>query len=122
MQRKNFPDSKIAKSYHCACTKTACILNYAIAPMLRDDLITQMKKEPFSLSVDASTDTGLSKMNPLTVRIHDATSKVVSQKFLDLCLTSGVNASTAAGIFNHGIIVQHLTWITLIQTLEQKIP
>ena len=30
MQRKNFPDSKIAKKYHCARTKTACILNYAI--------------------------------------------------------------------------------------------
>ena len=82
MQRKNFPDSKIAQNYRCARTKTACILNYAIAPLLRDELVAQMKVEPFSLSVDASSDTGLSKMNPLTVRIHDATSKVVLQKFL----------------------------------------
>ena len=100
MQRKNFPDSKIAQNYHCARTKTACILNYSIAPLLRDELVAQMKVEPFSLSVDASSDTGLSKMNPLTVRIHDVTSKVVLQKFFDLCLTTGVTASTAATIFD----------------------
>ena len=102
MQRKNFPDSKIAQHYRCARTKTACILNYAIAPLLRDELVAQMKVESFSLSVDASSDTGLSKMNPLTVtvRIHDATSKVVLQKFFDLCLTTGVTALTAASIFD----------------------
>ena len=69
MQRKNFPDSEVAKNYHCARTKTACILNYALALHLRDELVAAMKQEPYSLSVDASSDTGLSKMNPLTVRI-----------------------------------------------------
>jgi len=29
MQCKNFPDSEIVKNYHCARTKTACILNHA---------------------------------------------------------------------------------------------
>jgi len=61
-----------------------------------------MKTNSFSLSVDASTDTGLfvSKMNPSTVRIHDVTSKMVLQKFFDLFLATGVTASTAATIFN----------------------
>ena len=45
MQRKNFPDSKIAQNYRCARTKTACILNYAIAPLLRDELVAQMKAQ-----------------------------------------------------------------------------
>ena len=40
MQCKNFPDSVIAKNYHCARTKTACILNYALAPELRDELVS----------------------------------------------------------------------------------
>ena len=35
MQRKNFPDSEIAKHYNCARTKTACILNFALAPHLK---------------------------------------------------------------------------------------
>eukprot|EP00731_Ephydatia_muelleri_P014319 Em0008g39a len=45
-----------------------------------------MKQMPYSLSVDGSNDTGLSKMNPLT--------------FLDLCLTTGTNSSKASDIFD----------------------
>ena len=100
MQCKNFPDSEIAKNYHCARTKTACILNYALAPHLIDELVTAMKLHPYSLSVDASNDTGLSKMNPLTVRIFDISQKIVAQKFLDLCLTRGVDSSKPAEIFD----------------------
>ena len=59
-----------------------------------------MKQMPYSLSVDGSNDTGLSKMNPLTVRIYDVNEKVVLQKFLDLCLTTGANASKASDIFD----------------------
>ena len=112
-QCKNFPDSEIVKSYHCARTKTACILHYALAPRLIDELVTAMKQQPYSLSVDASNDTGLSKMNPVTVRIFDVSRKAVSQKFLDLCLTKGVDASKSQEIFDaiqntlerYGIIV-----------------
>ena len=38
-------------------------------------------------------------MNPLTVRICDVNRKVVSQKFLDLCLTTGVDASKSKEVF-----------------------
>ena len=79
MQRVNFPDSEIAKSYHCART---CILNYALAPHLKNELVAAMTQEPYSLSVDASNDSGLFKMNPLTVRIYDVNRSVVAQKFL----------------------------------------
>ena len=51
MQRKNFPDSKIAKFYHCR-TKIVCILNYALA----NELIDAMKKEPYSPSIDTAND------------------------------------------------------------------
>ena len=49
---------------------------------------------------DASNDAGLSKMNPLTVRIFDINQKVISQKFLDLCLTKGLDASKPKEIFD----------------------
>ena len=52
-----------------------------------------MRKEPRSLCVDISNDSRLSKMNPLTVRIFDVNKSIVSQKFLDICLTSGVDAA-----------------------------
>ena len=36
--RVMFPDSEIAKKYGCAATKTAAIINYAIAPELHNPL------------------------------------------------------------------------------------
>ena len=100
MAKKNFPDSDIAQSYHSARTKTACILNHAVAPDLKRQLVAAMQEQPYSLSTDASSDTGLSKMNPLTVRIFDVNRNVVTQQFLDLCLTSGEDAGRAKSIFD----------------------
>ena len=59
----------------------------------------QMKEEPFSLAIDGSNDNGMQKMNPVTVRLFDATSGHVSTRFLDMCLTSGTGSGTAAKIF-----------------------
>ena len=38
-------------------------------------------------------------MNPLTVRIFDDCRKRVNTRFLDMCMTSGINAATAPVIF-----------------------
>ena len=40
-----------------------------------------MKGMPFSLSIDGSNDTGIEKMNPMTVKIFDANG--MTHKFLD---------------------------------------
>lgn len=98
--KKNFPDSDVAKAYQSARTKTACILNYAVAPELKRTLVSAMQLQPYSLSTDASSDTGLSKMNPLTVRIYDINRNVITQQFLDLCLTTGEDAGKAKSIFD----------------------
>ena len=86
MQRKHFPDSEIVKSYHFARTKTACILNHALEHYLKNELIDAMRKEPYSLYVDASNNSRLSKMNPLTVIIFNVNKSIVSPKFLEICL------------------------------------
>ena len=44
-----------------------CMLNSAVAPSLLSDLIAKMKSNPFSIMIDGSNDTGLEKMNPITV-------------------------------------------------------
>ena len=58
-----------------------------------------MKNEPYSLAVDGSYDSGLQKMNPLTVRIFDVQRGCVTTQLLDMCLTSGWDGGTAAAIF-----------------------
>ena len=49
-----------------------CIFNKALQPHFERVLIAQMKEEAFSLAIDGSNDTGISKMNPVTVRLFDS--------------------------------------------------
>lgn len=96
--RSIFPDSEIATKYHSASTKATCMINHAVAPMLQSSLIGIMRSNPFSVAVDGSNDVGLTKMNPLTVRIFDVeTSRVVTQ-FLDMCTASAATAEAIYGV------------------------
>ena len=95
--RDIFPDSDIAKRYASRQTKTACLINGAIAPFYRQKLVTTMKSTPFSLAIDGSSDTGIEKMNPLTIRIYDDSRGIVHTQFLDMCMSSD---ATAEGIFS----------------------
>ena len=71
MYQELFPDSKIAKNFKCSRTKTTCIMNQAMRPLLRNELTEYMKEEPFSLLNDGSSDTGLKKMNAVVVNIFN---------------------------------------------------
>ena len=62
-----FSDSKIAKNYSSRRTKTACIINGAVAPFFRQNLVEHRKKNPFSITIYGSSDNDIEKMNPLTV-------------------------------------------------------
>lgn len=53
-----FPDSKIARKYASARTKTAAIINGAVSPYMLAELVTHLREKPFSLSTDGSNDTG----------------------------------------------------------------
>ena len=81
MLRKNFPDSEIAKSYHCARTKIACNLTYPLA----NELIDAMKKQSYSLSIDASNESKYCFTEVL--------------KNIYICLPSGVDAAKSSEIF-----------------------
>ena len=96
MIRNIFPDSKTASSYHSASTKAMCMLNLAVAPVLLDDLVGSMKCHPFSISIDGSNDTGLEKINPITVKIYDVHRNTVVTHFLDMCTST---TATAEGIY-----------------------
>jgi len=58
-----------------------------------------MKNGPYSLSTDGSNDTGVEKLNPLTVRIFDVNRRQVTTQLLDMCPTSGRECGTASAIF-----------------------
>ena len=58
-----------------------------------------MKNVFFSIATDGSNDTGLEKMNPVTVRLFDVNRNKIVTQFLDMCLTKGPDAGTAEAIF-----------------------
>ena len=79
-----FPDSEIACGYASASTKTTCIINGALAPHFKAALVNTLQLQPFSLAIDGSNDTGLKKMNPMTVRFFDVTKGKVVTHLLDV--------------------------------------
>ncbi|CAM4573185.1 unnamed protein product [Leuciscus chuanchicus] len=97
LYKECFRDSPTAQSFKSASTKTTCIINEAVAPHFKKELVMKMRENPFTLVTDASNDTGLEKMNPLTVRIFDS-NKVV-HRFFDMCTTSGRSCGTAEVIY-----------------------
>ena len=63
----NVLDGEIVRGYVYAKTKASCILNGAVAPEFRGKLVCVMQQAPFLRNVDAPNDSGLLKMNLLTV-------------------------------------------------------
>lgn len=66
-----------------------CIVNGSLAPLFRAALVEAMRNGPFTVAIDGSNDTGLEKMNPMTVRCFDDSCGEVVTQFLDMCLTKG---------------------------------
>ncbi len=93
--RKMFPDSEIAKQYGCARTKTANVIK--ILASTDDERITEvMKRSPYSLATDGSTDMEDIKMYPIVVRIFDASLGRVVVMLLKICES---RESTGRAIF-----------------------
>ena len=111
---KMFPDSKIARNFKCSRTKTTCILNEAMRPALKTELVNHMIEHPFGLINDGSSDSGVKKMNAMCVHIFDVNrSKRVECKFYDMCVTTGEDCSKAYSLFdaiNNSFISDDIGW------------
>ena len=98
--KKVFPDSKIAASYASAKTKTFAIINKAFEPYCHSFVVDYCKSNPLSVDHDGSNDTGVQKMNPVSVRIFDIKNfKTVSEHFFSMCLTEGEDTGKASKLF-----------------------
>ena len=96
---KEFKGCAAADQFACGRTKTTAIVN-CIESHMKEELVSAMRTEPFSIMLDASNDTGLYKMFPVTVRIFDTNFDRMMMKFLDMNKLVGRNASTTAFEFN----------------------
>ena len=95
-----FTDSKIASSYLCAETKTFTIVNETFAPHCLDYIVKHCKTHPYSVDHDGSNNTGIQKMDPVSIRVFDVKwSKTARDQFFNMCLTEGVDSAKSYKIF-----------------------
>ena len=99
LMSKEFKGCAAADQFSCGRTKSATMVNY-IGSHMKEELVSAMTTEPLSIMFDASNDTGLYKMFPVTVRIFDTNFNHIMTKFLDMNMLVGRNASTVAFEFN----------------------
>ena len=82
----------------CGRTKTAAIVN-CLGDHFFKKLKGDMQEMPYSLMLDASSGTGLSKTFPMTVRVFDVNFNRVMTNVFDMNLIDGTDASTAGAMF-----------------------
>ena len=83
-----------------ARTKTIAIVNEAFGTHCPDFIVKHSQNYPYSCGTDGSNDTGIQKMNPVSIRIYDAnTSEVVTNHFYNMCMTEAEHGATAESIF-----------------------
>ena len=80
----------IRRQFTLPLLRPMCMLNGAVAPSLIPDLLAKMKTSAFSLMIDGSNNSGLQKMNPITVRIFNT--NLIKTHFLDMCPTTSSTA------------------------------
>ena len=88
-----------AKKYHPARNKTSSILN-AVASYFKDQFVSLMIDNPFSMAIDGGHDSGLTKINPVSIRIFVQKTDRVQLRFYDMCTTTGRNLHTSDTIFS----------------------
>ena len=78
-----FPIVQLSRNLHVDEKKTTAILNKALPPECLDYLKNHCKTHPFFLGTDGSNDTGILKMNPVSLRILGVNaSKITTDHFL----------------------------------------
>lgn len=63
LMKECFKDSATAQEYKCPRTKTACIINQAVAAHFKNALVMLMRENPYTLITDGSNDTGRKEMH-----------------------------------------------------------
>ena len=91
------------------------MLNLAIAPKLKKELLENMKVHPFSVSVDSSNDTELEKMHPMTIRIYNEKHGMIETQFLDMCTSRSAIAEPIYGVMNERLSTSTLVLESLLK-------
>ncbi|XP_034096132.1 uncharacterized protein LOC117562410 isoform X2 [Gymnodraco acuticeps] len=80
LYKECFRDSPTAQGFKSASTKTTCLINEAVAPHFKKELVMKMRENPFTLVTDGSNDTD--EKQPRFRRLVDAFSNPLTEVYL----------------------------------------
>ena len=95
--KKAFPDSKIAERFQCGHTKTAAIINKALAQHYMEAIIPTARDGPITIMMDESNKRSDDKACAILVKMIDPTTFCVVNRFLDMPVC---NIPTSANLFS----------------------
>lgn len=58
LYRECFKDSPTAQNFKSATMRTTSVINEAVTPHYKNELVMKMRENPFTLVTDGSNDTG----------------------------------------------------------------
>lgn len=114
IDKKCYPDSKIAQGIHLGRTKATKVITNVIGPSHLSDLIMKLKENKFSAIIDESTDIGTIKSMAVCVRFHE-NNQIVTKFWKLVQVFSGQNA-------DEGATAQRLFDLLLKCFTEENIP
>lgn len=91
-----FSDSNMAKNYKMCKTRASCKAIEILASYFLQQAVDIMKINFEFLSTDSYNDTGIEKINPLTVHFCDINTNRIDTQFLNICCTMDQISCTAA--------------------------
>ena len=77
---------------------------------LTSKLVERMKATPFSVATDGSNNTGLEKMNPVTIKIFYVNQHKIRHRFLDMGTTQGGTANEIFQKMNSVFTTSSISW------------
>lgn len=93
---KMFPDSEIAKNFHCGRTKTGQIIKQAIGAIAEEDIVNTMRETLFTLLIDESTDISVTRQMVIMARFF-GTDKVETRLYKIVAFSG---KATGENLFN----------------------
>ena len=109
LTRAMFPDSKIAKSFKCAHTKTTCLVTGALCPHFSKPVRTSCQENPFSILCDEGSDKD-DKNFAILVRLWDSKLGRPVSRFLDMPVCNIGNAEKLFEAIDTALADKDIPW------------
>ena len=108
--KKAFPDSKIAEKFQCGHTKTAAIVNKALAPHYMEAIIPAACDGPLTIMMDESNKRSDDKACAILVKMIDPTTFRVVNRFLGMPLCNIPNSANLFSVLQATLSKYNIPW------------